>query len=393
MTTTTAARGSVNVPGNRDLDRGGGVALSACWLAAATVPLFFVSSADRQTDVRLAAVSLTLVGLGCLCATSGSRGVATALREFDIGPWFVVFYTFGFGVLSMSWRPPADLRVQLDPHAVTAAIGVLALGLMAWTASYCASGRRIAHGAESEAVSPAPTVLLVLFTAGLLGRLLEFLSGNFGYVGDAAARISAPAGTGQLIAVLTSCSRFALVLLAVRYVVDQTARNRMLFGAALALEICIGLLTGMKSEFLLTLFVILPVLAIGTGRFPRRILAGSAVLLVLVVVPFVTAYRADVRPTSAGVGPGNAFRAAPDVLGSVYAGTSVSTVADESREVLASRLGQINSVGIIVQKTPTQVAEKPISTMLLAPLLGFVPRAIWHDKPVLDSGYRFSQEY
>lgn len=369
------------------------VTATAIWLAAATLPLFFLSSATPVGDVRWAATSLTLVGLGCLWAASGARGVIRSLRDFELGPWFIVFYTFGFGVLTIGWEPPVDTRVQLEPQAVTAGIGVLALALVAWTISYCVSGGVIRQGLRYRVSTPAPTAVLILFCAGLLGRFLEFLTGNFGYVGDAAARLSAPAGTGQLIAVLTSCSRFALILLAIRYVLYRTERNKILFGTALGLEFGIGLLTGMKSEFLLTLFVILPVLAIGTGRFPRRILLGAVALLLLVVVPFVGTYREEVRPATTGIGPGEAFRLVPEVVQRTYATATLGDIADDSRELLGKRLGQINSVGIIVQKTPDQVAEKPVTTLLFAPLLGFIPRAAWSEKPVLDAGYRFSQEY
>ena len=58
------------------------------------------------------------------------------------------------------------------------------------------------------------------------------------------------------------------------------------------------------------------------------------------------------------------------------------------------RVSRIGDVAIIVQRTsPSDIAYRPLTELLEAPFLGLVPRAIWPGKPILATGYQFSQQY
>jgi hypothetical protein len=72
--------------------------------------------------------------------------------------------------------------------------------------------------------------------------------------------------------------------------------------------------------------------------------------------------------------------------------------AAQSTQASATQTGQrisrIGDVAIIVQRTtPSDIAYRPVTELLEAPLLGLVPRAVWPGKPVLATGYQFSRQY
>ena len=361
--------------------------------AAAVVPLVGADGAST-VDVRLTALSLSLLGASCLLLVSGAAGIRSSLRDFRLGSWFVVWYTVGFGLLTLLWEPAVTgVNAQISADSVIRGLQLAGFGLVAWTFGYLVTLRAFSAGRTQRNRPPSRNVTAMLFAIGLFGNLLEALSGRFGYVGDAAGRVGAPAVTGQLVAILTSAGTFALILLAINFVIRRTREARAFFLLALAVELPVGLLTGMKSDFILMMFAIVPVLAIGTGRFPTKTLAGAAVVLLLLVFPFVTTYREIARGGAIELGPSQAFERAPDLIAGIYTQRSAVEILGTASESLVQRLAQVNNVAIIVQKTPSDIPYTSMSEVLGAPLLGFIPRFIWPDKPVLDVGYRFSQEY
>jgi threonine/homoserine/homoserine lactone efflux protein len=60
---------------------------------------------------------------------------------------------------------------------------------------------------------------------------------------------------------------------------------------------------------------------------------------------------------------------------------------------MLTRIREIDSPAIIVQRTPTQIGFLSPAQLLEAPVAAIVPRAIWPGKPILDSGYQFGQTY
>jgi hypothetical protein len=71
----------------------------------------------------------------------------------------------------------------------------------------------------------------------------------------------------------------------------------------------------------------------------------------------------------------------------------LGTVLPGSVTYLFQRIREIDSPAIILQRTPSQIAFSSPSQLIEAPLADLVPRAIWHGKPILATGYKFSQQY
>jgi hypothetical protein len=53
----------------------------------------------------------------------------------------------------------------------------------------------------------------------------------------------------------------------------------------------------------------------------------------------------------------------------------------------------IDSVAITIQLTPETIPYRSPAEFASAPVVGLIPRAVWPDKPVLVTGYEFSQDY
>jgi hypothetical protein len=50
-------------------------------------------------------------------------------------------------------------------------------------------------------------------------------------------------------------------------------------------------------------------------------------------------------------------------------------------------------VAVIVARTGADVPYKPMAELVTAPFLGFIPRAIWPDKPVIGTGEEMNTVY
>jgi hypothetical protein len=57
------------------------------------------------------------------------------------------------------------------------------------------------------------------------------------------------------------------------------------------------------------------------------------------------------------------------------------------------RIREIDSVAIIVQRTPQQISFRSPLQLIEGPLAGIVPRLLWPGKPLNLTGYEFSREY
>lgn len=127
--------------------------------------------------------------------------------------------------------------------------------------------------------------------------------------------------------------------------------------------------------------------SVARGTFPMRFVAFGVAAFILVVMPFVTTYRVDVR--GQGLDFGAAIQTAPTV-----ARTSTGFgQAGSSSEQLRLRLREIDNFAVVVQKTPRSIAYRPLDDFVQAPVMGVIPRAVWPDKPVFAVGYEFARQY
>ena len=88
-----------------------------------------------------------------------------------------------------------------------------------------------------------------------------------------------------------------------------------------------------------------------------------------------------------------AVAAAPSIFRQVISTDRSPSVISHSVSYLAQRVSEIDSPAIILQRTPSQVPYSSPAQLAEAPVADLVPRAVWADKPILATGYQFSQQY
>ena len=370
-------------------------------LAAALMLADGVRSTSTASEITwLVAILLCLVLAG-LGAVGGYRRRAVRIRWMYVGPWYLIWFGVTFVLGALAWRTQPTSTNPIMQTSVVGALMVLGVGLVAWAAGYLlgpgrlavAAGRRLAAvvAPEGSWQLRSPAVIWCLFWISVAARAVQILTDQFGYTGNAERLVSTPAATGQMLGLAGQCGQFAVLVAAIDFVRNRDSRRRWRLLVLLAFEVLVGALDGMRQDFILTVLGLIVVFAVA-GAFPWRSLLAAVLLFVVVYTPYNSAYRTmvrgDERLTSL-----QAVSVAPSVLRrTLLEGSSRETV-DGSVEVILQRLRLVNSVAIVVQRTPEQVPYKPVTELLAAPVVGIVPRFVWPDKPVFDGGYRFAQEY
>ena len=72
--------------------------------------------------------------------------------------------------------------------------------------------------------------------------------------------------------------------------------------------------------------------------------------------------------------PGQAVSTAPEILRQTVTGNSATSALSSSITYLLQRIREIDSVAIIVQRTPQQIGFRSPLQLIEAPLAGIVPR-------------------
>jgi hypothetical protein len=122
------------------------------------------------------------------------------------------------------------------------------------------------------------------------------------------------------------------------------------------------------------------------------VVVGILVFL-LVVIPFNQAYRTAVRGNAQTLTSSQAIDQAPEILRKTVSGHSLATVFPDSITYLLQRIREIDGPAIIMQRAGGQIAFSSSALLIEAPLVDIVPRAVWAGKPILATGYQFSQQY
>lgn len=262
--------------------------------------------------------------------------------------------------------------------------------------------RRSAQGwrALRSEIRPAMTLAVILQFAylGLVGLALNL--GVYGVTGNAADK-ARYIDVIQYLNLATAAGTLSYFLILSRYFhLRASGRASFAFGAFCVLLIVLHVITGTLSAFksqMVMPFIIAGVACfLATRRFPKRFAIMGVLALVLsysVIEPF-RAYLnvlGDNRPRGL-IEAAEAVVTAYDQRAQL-----VSHDSDISRgERIASRFDVLGmtSIGIdYVQRgyLQTGLRQDLQDSILLAPVLAFVPRAIWPSKPSYSTGVWFNQ--
>lgn len=345
-------------------------------------------------------------GTICLCLF-GLAGVATArihgrlsegLASGMLMPWYAAVFTVTYGLTTLAWlEKPVGSQAIITPDSIRNAITLAAVGFasalfgyMAGATFASASVPRIGTWFTGRPAEPtlAGAWLLFLIWAGASAQSIR--QGSVGYLANVSNVLSNPSPFAQALSLASSMGLLAVASAAWGHAKHRSFGWRIALALFVLFEGAFGLLSGTKESLIyLGLAVVLGRAAQRRKLPTTRVIIVFAVIIAI-VVPLITAYRQVVNSNPGRLSVGQ-------VLG------NLSTIWNQTQQANSSQRGvydtflwresRISDLGIIVQRTPSQIPFQSSSKIWEAPVVGMIPRAIWPSKPVLQSGLDFAHQY
>ncbi len=361
-------------------------------------------SAVPTHAVIWASLALASYAVGLLCLV-GARTGGLGLATWKFGPWILLWYGVTFGLATVTWSAPqTSTAAQIAVSSVLRALWLVAIGLTFWAVGYHVgpgrSARRLAargsaalddHLTHAVRSRFTPWILYGIGTAGRVATTAT--TGRFGYVGDVSSAVSTATGYGQILSALSLLAPLGLCTAALQVYRDRLPGARITLAILFLTELAVGAAAGGKESFVIALLAVGIPMSAARRRLPKAAMIAAALIFLAIVIPFNQAYRSVARSGSATLSPSEAIHDAPGILRQTLAGHNVITTLPNSAIYLLQRIREIDNPAIIMQRTPGQIPFSSPVQLIEAPLVDIVPRAIWPGKPILATGYQFSQQY
>jgi hypothetical protein len=305
----------------------------------------------------------------------------------------------------VTWsQPQTGTAAQIAISSVLKALWLLAVGMLAWAVGYCIGPSRAARGSAARAVAAlgrrfstdvrSPAAPWILYAVGFGARLgVAVSTGRVGYVGDASSAVSIATGYGQVLSLLSLLAPLAVAAAAIQVYRERLPGARVTLAVLFVTELGYGALAGGKEDFVIAVLAVIIPISVARYRIPKLAVIAGILVFLAVVIPFNKAYRTAARGTSATLTSSQAIHQAPGILQQTVSGQSVTTLLPDSVVYLLQRVREIDGPAIILQRTGGQIPFSSPGLLVEAPLIDLVPRAIWPGKPILATGYQFSQQY
>lgn len=391
-----------------DPDRGGTrdvanrTLVSTTLLLALGLTSIVVTPAGRDSIIN-GAICLSLFGLAGVATARIHGRLNEGLAGGMLMPWFAGVFTVTYGLTTLAWLgQPRGAQALIAQDSIRSAVTLAAVGFTSALFGYMAGvtfasasvprvGRWFA-GRPAEPTLAGAWVLLLIWAAS---SLLMIRQGNVGYLQNVASVVSSPSPFSQALSLGSSMGLLGVATAAWGHAKYRSFGWRTTLAISVLSLGAVGLLSGTKESLvLLGLAVVL-----GRASFRRRLPATRIIIIfaaiLAVVVPVITAYRQVVTQT-----PGQRLSVSYvlENIGSIWSQTKqVNGLQSEQEQgpfqTFLWRESRISDLGIIVQRTPSEIPYAPVSEVVEAPIVGLVPRLIWPSKPVLKSGLDFSHRY
>jgi hypothetical protein len=381
--------------------------LSFIFLAGAIMLLgATLATTDRPTvAVVWGGLALAAYAAGLVCLACAARHAGISLARWKVGLWLLIWYGIVFGIATVTWsQPQTGVSSAIALTSVIRALWLVAVGMTAWVVGYLIGPGQVVRSSLATAMGKlgerfttqvrSPIAPWLVYAIGLAARLTSTaLSGRFGYVGDPSAAVSSATSYAGVLGALSLFGPLAVAAAALQVFREGVPGSRITLAILFLVELVFGAAAGGKLSFVITVLAVVIPYATVRRRVPGIALIALIAVFFLVVIPFNQAYRASARQGSVTLSPRQAVATAPQILGQTLTGHSVAEIVPSSLGYLAQRIREIDSVAIIVQRTPNQVAFVSPLQLIEGPVVGMVPRVLWPGKPILITGYQFSQEY
>lgn len=365
-----------------------------------------LTTLDQPTHaVVWGALALTAYAAAFLCLVRAGQDTGLGLARWRFGSWILFWYGAAFGLATVSWsQPQSGTPAQIAVSSVLRALWLVAVGLTAWALGYFVGPGRpmersavrgmTALGRRFVGEVRSPAAPWILYAIGVVARVISTATtGRFGYVGDASAVVSTATGYGEILNLLSLCAPLAVAAAALQVYRERLAGARITLAVLFLAELAFGAAAGGKENFVIAVLAVAIPFSATRRRLPRASLVALILIFLFVVIPFNLAYRNAARGGSVTLPVSQALAAAPEILQQTVTGYNPVTVIPGSLDYLLQRVREIDSPGIILQRTPGQIGFLSPVQLVEEPAIGLVPRAVWPDKPILIPGYQVSQEY
>jgi hypothetical protein len=376
--------------------------------AGASVLLFqalWVS--DRPTQaVVWGGIALAFYAFGILCIIGALNRDGPGLSRWRFGPWILIWYALTYGLATITWRQPqiGTTAAIIALPSVLRALWLVAVGMTAWAFGYfvgpgiparsiAAKGvAKVSHNFSFSVRSPAaPWILYAIGTAARVASAAT--TGRFDYIGNVVSAVNSTSGYGQILSTLSYCAPLGIAAAALQVFRERVPSAWKTLGILFLVELGVAAISGLKITFLDAVLAIIIPYSTTRGRLPLATLMTSALVFIIVVTPFEAAYRGTVGGSATRSTSFRVIQNVPEVLKQTLDGDSILNTIPTSIDYMLKRIQEIDSSAIIIQRTPGQVGYANAAQLVEVPLEGFVPRAIWRDKPIQDQMYQVSQEY
>jgi hypothetical protein len=389
------------------------------WVIAAAILLTVAIALSAQARahesqpthaVVWGSLGFTAYAASLLCLVGGGQGKVLGLGRWWFGSWTLLWYCIAFGLATLTWvQPQTGSAAQISLSSVLRALWLVAVGMTLWVFGYLVgpsrSARRFGNkvmAALSLRFAPevrSPLAPWILYAIGTAARIASAVTtGLYGYVGNVQSDVTTASSYQQLLGDLALCAPLAVAAAALQVYRERVPGARVTLTVLFLTDIVFGAVSGNKQTFIVTIMAVaIPFTAArrrrqkGLFAFTGLALAGLAFLLI--VVPFNHSYRSTVRNASGTLSISQALDSAPSILGQTIGTGNAAGVLSSSATFMLARIRMIDNAAIIMQRTPAQIGFVSPVQLVTAPIVGLIPRALWPGKPILDSGYEFSQTY
>ena len=372
------------------------------FLAAASLLLAWtLATSDRPTTaVVWGGLALAAFAFGLLCLLGGALNHGLGLGRWKIGSLMLVWYALAYGVATVTWsQPQAGVTTEISVPNVLRALWLVAVGLAAWAAGYLIGPGMPAQRFAARAVGAVSrrfggqvrgaSAPWILYCIGVAANLVNTAtSGNFGYVGNLSV-----SSYGGVLGTVSLCAPLGVAAAAMRVFIEHRRHAWITLVILFSAEVAFGAIAGVKGNFIIAVLAVAIPFGVSQRRLPKIPLILSALVFLLVVIPFTGAYRSVVRQGSVVLTPSQAVSAAPKIFQQTVTDDNAASALSSSFTYLMGRIREIDDVAIIVQRTPGQIGFRSPLQLIGAPVAGIVPRVLWPGKPLNLTGDEFSHEY
>ena len=329
------------------------------------------------------------------------RGNHLGIFHFPVFLTIVIFLRFGLAPLACF----VDEK-NLSPNFggqygfLLRALEYVIIGMLAfWAGCVLTERKPVAHGPESAGrilkhshadysiLAWAAVVYAVVFSI----RLYLLHAHLYAYIGTWKAYYANLSSLQVLGTVSSVGGVAALVFVTIeKYFHPSDAPCRLLFWLILISEVAWGLASGMKSLALQPFIIV----AMISSLIERRFRKGWVIAVLLGVVglyPLSNNYRRLVRNKGGLASPAAVAATGLEAFSQAHASQrTASGWAGDGWRMTVKRLDLLPNVGQVLWLGPRASALEGKERWWMLLYYPFVPRFIWHSKPVLDKGRRFS---